>query len=186
MQAVADTARLLTDLGHDVREVEPRYPDPTLAFVPQFFAGIRAEADLMDHADRLERRTRETYRLGSWVTPRVIEFALRQTERFSAKVNRVFHDVDVLLTPAIAHRPPKVGIIDGKGTVRSSLASMPAIAYAAIWNVAGNPAAAVPCGIADDGLPVSVQLVGRTDGEPTLLSLAAQIEAARPWPLVAG
>ena len=62
---------------------------------------------------------------------------------------------------------------------------MPAIAYAAIWNVAGNPAAAVPCGIADDGLPVSVQLVGRTDGEPTLLSLAAQLEAARPWPLVA-
>lgn len=186
VQAVADTARLLTDLGHDVREVEPRYPDPTLAFVPQFFAGIRTEADLMDHADRLERRTRETYRLGSWVTPRVIEFALRQTERFSAKVNRVFHDVDVLLTPAIAHRPPKVGIIDGKGTVRSSLASMPAIAYAAIWNVAGNPAAAVPCGIADDGLPVSVQLVGRTDGEPTLLSLAAQVEAARPWPLVAG
>jgi amidase len=119
------------------------------------------------------------------VTPRVIDFALKQTERTSAKANRVFADLDVLLTPSIAHRPPKVGIIDGRGTIRSSLASMPAIAYAAIWNVAGNPAAAVPCGLADDGLPVSVQLVGRTDGEPTLLSLAAQIEAARPWPLVA-
>ena len=91
----------------------------------------------------------------------------------------------MLLTPAIAHRPPEVGILKGKGTIRSALASMPAIAYAAIWNVAGNPAAAVPCGLADDGLPVSVQLVGRTDGEPTLLSLAAQVEAARPWPLVA-
>jgi len=185
VRAVEDTARLLTDLGHDVREVDPKYPDPTLAFVPQFFAGIRAEADLMDHYERLERRTRETYRLGSWVTPRVIDFALRQTEKISVKANRVFADLDVLLTPSIAHRPPKVGIIDGRGTVRSSLASMPAIAYAAIWNVAGNPAAAVPCGLADDGLPVSVQLVGRTDGEPTLLSLASQIEAARPWPLVA-
>ena len=92
----------------------------------------------------------------------------------------------MLLTPAIAHRPPRLGIIDGKGTVGSSLASMPAIAYAAIWNVAGNPAAAVPSGTGADGLPVSVQLVGRTDGEPTLLSLAAQLEAARPWPLVAG
>ena len=186
VQAVEDTARLLTDLGHDVREVDPKYPDPTTAFVPQFFAGIRAEADLMDHYDRLEKRTRETYRLGSWVRPRVIDFALKQTERISERTNRVFADLDVLLTPAIAHRPPKVGIIDGKGTVRSSLASMPAIAYAAIWNVAGNPAAAVPCGIAEDGLPVSVQLVGRTDGEPTLLSLAAQIEGARPWPLLAG
>jgi amidase len=185
VRAVEDTARLLTELGHDVREVDPSYPDPTLAFVPQFFGGIRAEAELMDHYGRLERRTRETCRLGSWVTPRVIDFALKQTERTSAKANRVFADLDVLLTPSIAHRPPKVGIIDGLGTIRSALASMPAIAYAAIWNVAGNPAAAVPCGLADDGLPVSVQLVGRTDGEPTLLSLAAQIEAARPWPLVA-
>jgi amidase len=188
VRAVQATARLLTDLGHDVREVDPKYPDPTTAFVPQFFGGIRAEADLMDHFERLERRTRETYRLGSFVTPKVIDFALRRTEKISARTNRVFDDgagLDVLLTPAIAHRPPEVGIIRGKGTIRSALAAMPAIAYAAIWNVAGNPAAAVPCGLADDGLPVSVQLVGRTDGETTLLSLAAQLEAARPWPLVA-
>ena len=62
---------------------------------------------------------------------------------------------------------------------------MPAIAYAAIWNVAGNPAAAVPRGLADDGLPLSVQLVGPTDGEEVLVSLAAQLEAADPWPQTA-
>ncbi|SDC20042.1 amidase [Nocardioides lianchengensis] len=185
VRAVRDTARLLTDLGHDVREVDPRYPDPTTAFIPQFFAGIRTEADGMEHFARLERRTRQSYRLGSWVTPRVRDWALRQTEKVSAKADRVFQDADVLLTPAIAHRPPPVGILDGRGTVRSSLASMPAIAYAALWNVAGNPAASLPCGLADDGLPVAVQLVGPTDGEPVLLSLAAQVEAARPWPLVA-
>ncbi len=37
-----------------------------------------------------------------------------------------------------------------------------------------------------DGLPVAVQLVGRTDDEATLFSLSAQIEQARPWPLLAG
>jgi amidase len=115
----------------------------------------------------------------------VVEAALRATEKVSVKANRVFDDVDVLLTPAIAHRPPRVGVLDGRGTVRATLASMPAIAYAALWNVAGNPAASVPCGPAEDGLPVGVQLVGRTDGEETLLSLAAQVEAARPWPKVA-
>jgi amidase len=183
--AVRDTARLLTDLGHDVREVDPRYPDPTTAFVPQFFAGIRTEADAVEHYDRLERRTRETYRLGSWVTPRVIDFALRQTEKVSVKANRVFQDVDVLLTPSMAHRPPEVGILDGTGTVRASLKAMPAIAYAALWNLAGNPACSVPSGTGTDGLPIGCQLVGRTDGEETLISLAAQLEAARPWPLVA-
>jgi amidase len=119
------------------------------------------------------------------VTPRVVEAALRATEKVSARANRVFDEVDVLLTPAIAHRPPKVGRLMATGTVRASLRAMPAIAYAALWNVAGNPAASVPRGIAEDGLPLAVQLVGRTDDEPTLLSLSAQIEAASPWPLVA-
>jgi amidase len=185
VRALQETARLLSDLGHDVREIEPRYPDPTAAFVPQFFAGIRAESDAMEHFERLERRTRETYRLGSWVTPRVAEWAVRASEKISIRANRIFDDVDVLLTPAIAHRPPRVGIIDGRGTVGSALVSLPAIAYAALWNVAGNPAASVPCGPAEDGLPVGVQLVGRTDDETTLLSLSAQLEKARPWPLTA-
>ncbi|HEU5454974.1 MAG TPA: amidase family protein, partial [Nocardioides sp.] len=164
------------------REVDPRYPDPTPAFVPQFFAGIRAEADAVEHYRRLERRTRETCRMGAWVTPRVRQWALDRTEQVSVKANRVFDDIDVLLTPSIAHRPPTVGILGGRGTVSSALAAMPAIAYAALWNVAGNPAASVPCGIAPDGLPTAVQLVGRTDDEATLLSLSAQIEAARPFP----
>jgi amidase len=186
VEAVRDTARLFAELGHDVREVDPRFPDATAAFVPQFFAGIRAEAELVEHPGRLELRTRETCLLGSWVTPRVRDWALRETEKVSARANRVFDTVDVLLTPTIAHRPPLVGRLDGVGTLRSSLRAMPGIAHAALWNVAGNPAAAVPCGVAADGLPLSVQLVGRTDDEATLFSLSAQLEAARPWTLVAG
>ncbi len=182
--AVEETARLLTELGHDVVEIDPRYPDPTAAFVPQFFAGIRTEAQQVEHYDRLERRTRETYRLGSWVTPRVTEWAIRTGEKVSVKANRIFDSIDVLLTPSIAHRPPRVGILDGRGSAAASVLALPAIAYAALWNVAGNPAASVPCGIADDGLPVGVQLVGPTDGEELLLSLSAQLEEARPWPLV--
>jgi amidase len=186
VRAVEDTARLLADLGHDVREVDPRYPDPTLAFVPQFLAGIASEAEVVEHRDRLERRTRETLRLGAWVTPRVVERALREGERVSARANRVFDGVDVLLTPAIAHRPPRAGRLDGIGTVRAVLRAMPMIAYAALWNVAGNPAASVPCGPGPDGLPVGVQLVGRPDDEATLLSVSAQLERVRPWPLLAG
>lgn len=185
VRAVQDTARLLGELGHDVREVDPRYPDPTALFVPQFLGGIRSEARSVEHYSRLERRTRQIYRMGSWVTSSVVNRALEATERFAEKANRVFQDVDVLLTPSIAHRPPRVGILDGRGAVGAALASMPAIAYTAIWNVAGNPAASVPCGPAADGLPVGVQLVGPQNGEPVLLSLSAQLERARPWPLLA-
>jgi amidase len=53
--------------------------------------------------------------------------------------------------------------------------------FAPPWNVTGQPAAAVPAGIGEDGLPLSVQLVAPPSGEATLFSLAAQMEAARPW-----
>jgi amidase len=60
------------------------------------------------------------------------------------------------------------------------------IAWTALWNVSGNPAASVPVGLAADGLPLAVQLVGRIGDEATLLSLSAQLERARPWPLLTG
>ena len=44
-----------------------------------------------------------------------------------------------------------------------------------------SPPASVPAGFGADGLPRAVQIVGRPDDEGTLLSLAAQIEAERPW-----
>ena len=39
----------------------------------------------------------------------------------------------------------------------------------------------MPAGFAADGLPRAVQFVGKPNDEATLLSLAAQIEAERPW-----
>jgi len=184
VEAVLQMAALLTDLGHDVREIDPGYPDPTAAFVPQFFAGVRAEAEAMEHYDLLEKRTRETYRLGSWVTPGILEKALAAGERASERANRVFDRIDVLLSPVIGPRPPRVGVLNRGGTVTQTLKARPMVAWTALWNVTGNPAASVPTGIAPDGLPVAVQLVGRIAEETTLLALSAQIERAQPWPLV--
>jgi amidase len=181
VQAVVATAELLSSLGHHVEEVDPRYPDPTAAFIPQFFGGVRAEAEEMERPELLERRTRETVRLGAWVRPRVVEWAMRQGEKVAEKANRLFETHDLLLTPVIAPRPPEVGVLDGAGTVTAALKSMPMIAYTALWNVTGNPAASVPAGFGADGLPLAVQLVGRPHDEPTILSVSAQLEEARPW-----
>lgn len=183
-QAVEETARLLAELGHDVHQVDPHYPDPTAAFVPQFLAGVRAEADAMEHFDRLEKRTRETYRLGAWVTPKILEKALAAGERISERANAVFADVDVLLSPTLGPRPRRVGALDHGGTLAQAIKARPVVAWTALWNVTGNPAASVPTGLGADGLPVAVQLVGRIGDETTLLSLSAQLERARPWPLL--
>jgi amidase len=48
-------------------------------------------------------------------------------------------------------------------------------------NVTGQPAVTLPAGFGSDGLPLSVQMVGRVGGEDTLYALAAQLEQAAPW-----
>jgi amidase len=182
VRAVLDTAALLATLGHEVFEIDPDYPDPTSAFLPQFFGGVRAEAALVDDPALLERRTRETVALGVWARRPVIERAIRRGEALARKVDRLFHDCDLLLTPTIAPRPPRVGVLDGVGSVRALLRSRPMAAYTGLWNVTGHPAAALPAGIGTDGLPLSVQLIGPANGETTILPVAAQLEAARPQP----
>ena len=182
--AVESIAQALAELGHDVHEVEPHYPDPTVAFVPQFVGGVRVEADAVEHFDRLEPRTRQLYRLGSWLGQRVIDRSMAVGEQVAVKANRVFDEVDVLLTPTIGPRPRRVGALDRGGVVPAALKAAPMVAWTALWNVTGNPAASVPAGLGSDGLPLAVQLVGRHGDETTLLGVAAQLERARPWPLL--
>jgi amidase len=181
VRAVVETAALLGELGHHVEEIDPQYPDATLPFLVQYFGAIRRESAMVERPGLLEPRTRRTARVGALARPPMIEWAVRQSENVSAKANRVFERHDVLLTPTLGPRPALAGAVQGVGTVPSLLKSLPVSAFAGLWNVTGNPAASVPAGFAVDGLPLSVQLVGRTDDEPTILSVAAQIERARPW-----
>jgi Asp-tRNA(Asn)/Glu-tRNA(Gln) amidotransferase A subunit family amidase len=51
-------------------------------------------------------------------------------------------------------------------------------------NTTGHPAVAIPIGLVD-GLPVSMQIMGRRHAEQLLLDLARVVELERPWPLVA-
>jgi amidase len=181
VRATRETAELLAAQGHDVEEVDPGYPDATAAFLPQLWGGVRSEVEIVEEPRRLERRTRSNARLGTWVRPGVAEWAVRRGEAVAARANRLFHTHDVLLTPAIAHRPPDAGVLDGAGAVRSLLKALPMVAYTALWNVTGNPAASVPVGLGADGLPLAVQVVGRPHDETTLLTLAAELERVQPW-----
>ncbi|HWX75734.1 MAG TPA: amidase family protein [Solirubrobacteraceae bacterium] len=90
-------------------------------------------------------------------------------------------DHDVLLTPATAVPPPRIGQLEGRGAVWTLNAVGGMVPYTGVWNVTGQPAAAIPAGLGGDGLPRAVQAVARPNAEAVLLSLAAQLEAERPW-----
>jgi amidase len=180
-EALERTAEVCRGLGHEVAEVDVRYPDATAAFVPQFLGGVRSEADTVDRPDLLERRTKVVAALGRLVTGPVFEWAMAESERLAGRLNGLFDSWDILLTPTIAPLPRRLGVLDGAGFIRAAWRSQPHIAYTAIWNVCGNPAASVPAGMSREGLPLAVQLVGAPHDEPGILRLAAQLETAMPW-----
>ena len=93
----------------------------------------------------------------------------------------MFDHYDVLMTPVSTRPPVGAQEWEGKSAFRTVNEMGRVYPYTGVWNATGQPAASVPAGFTADGLPLAVQLVGRPGDEHTLLSLAAQIEAERPW-----
>jgi aspartyl-tRNA(Asn)/glutamyl-tRNA(Gln) amidotransferase subunit A len=49
------------------------------------------------------------------------------------------------------------------------------------FNLTQQPAATVPCGFTDDGLPLGLQIVGRKFEDLLVMQASAAFEQARPW-----
>ena len=180
--ALHGTADLLRELGHEVVEVDlPVGMRDGLLIVALMFAGIRELVGEMERPQRLERRTRAMARPGKLIPESILERLLRAEQRLAERVGRLFADHDVLLTPVMSQPAPPAGIMEGRGATATYLWSTSWVPFEALWNSTGQPAASVPAGFSAHGLPLAVQIVGRPGDEATLLSLAAQLEEARPW-----
>jgi amidase len=180
-RAVEETAELLRALGHQVAERDPKYGMLFPDIMPPYLAGLADDAARLDHPERLEARSRRMAGWGRRLHGRALRRALRRRPAVAERVNAIFADHDVLLTPATAAQPERVERWRGKGVLRTFNGSGPYVTYTAIWNYLGQPAAAVPAGFDDEGLPTAVQIAAPVNGETTLLSLAAELEQARPW-----
>jgi amidase len=179
--AVEATADLLRSLGHEVREHNPDYG---LAFnhaLRRYLRGVHDDARAMPNQERLERRTRGMARLGGLVPAASVARSRAAEPKVAARVNSLFREFDVLMTPVTARPAPTVGKWEGRGAIRTLNGAGWHCPFTPMWNLTGQPAAAVPAGLDDAGMPLSVQLIGPPNDEATLLSLAAQIEAERPW-----
>jgi amidase len=179
--AVRETAELLASLGHDVAERAPAWGFLPPSFVPRYLRGVRDDALGLAHPERLEPRTRTLVRMGGWVGDAVLVRSRRAGEATGARLNRIFAEYDVLVTPVAPYPAEPVGKWATAGAVRTLNRSAFGVTFTAPWNVAGNPAAAVPAGWDREGMPRSVLIVGRPGDEATVLALAAQLETARPW-----
>jgi amidase len=181
--AVLDTARLLSDLGHDVVREDPEFngiSGPTAFAARYLHCAAKNQRDL-ELPDRVDQRTRQVAALGRRLPAPLVRYVIADGERLRPHVDRVFGSHDLMLTPVLTRPPLRIGEWSAQSTIRTLLAAARYTTFLPLWNIAGNPAAAVPAGHSRSGLPLAVQLVSRAEDENTVLSVAAQLERARPW-----
>jgi amidase len=180
--ALQSTAELLRSLGHTVGpvDIDLRARDVPV-IVGLMFRAMRDFVAEVEQPQRLERRTRAIARPGALVGDRLLELLQRAEARTAERLRRAFADHDLLLTPVMAQPAVRAGIMEGRGATVTYLWETTWVPFNVLWNLTGQPAASLPAGLSADGLPLAVQLIARPDDERTLLSLAAQLEQARPW-----
>jgi amidase len=180
--AVVEAGALLRELGHEVIERDPDYPPNAVAHaLSRYFRGVYDDVKALPHPERLDSRTRAFARIGGLISERRMA-AIRGAESIVAeRIESIFDDVDVVITPGTATGPSRIGAYQKRGAVSTLTMVAARVPFQAMFNLTGQPAAVVPWGSDANGIPTSIQLVGRPFDEATLLSLSGQIEKARPW-----
>lgn len=107
-----------------------------------------------------------------------------RTEIYDA-IQKVFETYDLLVTPTLACLP--VDNADDGNTVGPSeingVEVDPLIGWCLTYfiNFSGHPAASIPAGIAENRLPVGMQIIGRRYADMDVLAASAVFERVRPW-----
>ncbi|MEU5211409.1 amidase [Streptomyces sp. NPDC020742] len=184
--ATADTAALLTGLGHEVEELSLPADDTlrhAFSRVWSVLAALRplppaAEEQLMPLSRYLRRR-------GAEVGGVDFAAALRTFRALGQSVADGLMPAggyDVLLSPTLATPPAAVGALRNDADPQAEFAAMTAFTpFTSLYNATGQPAVNVPLQWNAEGLPIGVMLGARYGDEATLIALSAQLEQARPW-----
>jgi aspartyl-tRNA(Asn)/glutamyl-tRNA(Gln) amidotransferase subunit A len=192
--------RTLASLGAHVEEVSlPALPDSSTIATTITFAEAAEyhEQWLRTRADDYGFEVRRTLEAGLMVPALYYVRAQRARAILIAQALTALDRCDVLVAPTAAipapliasgHRPQarqtEHADTDLGGASRSrggdpvDLAAA-VLRFTAPFNVTGQPAIAVPTGLSPDGLPLSIQFIGRPFGESTILNVANAYEEAR-------
>lgn len=211
VQALESTAQLLTELGHEVEEIDPPYDDKALAadFLTIWFAQCAAEVEMACEETGAKYKDFEADTLAMAEIGRANGIvaaaqALARTVEYTHAVSKFYESYDYFLTPTIARRPVKIGELDtapslqkaarvvhrshaGKLMLKTGVIeqmiedNLGWVPYTQMANLTGRPAINVPTYWTDDGMPLGVQFNGALGSDGELLKLAAQLEEARPW-----
>ncbi len=170
-------------LGCHVEVVNPGWEDVQDTFstliAAQFYA---AWSDQLPDSEALMDRTLVKFvRRGGGVSARDYLLARDRVAAFWQEVQTFLARFDLLLTPTVAVPPFPIGEAPPREIAGQPVSVLGWMPFTFPFNLTGQPAASVPAGFTDDGLPVGLQIVGRRHADRTVLAASAAYEAACPW-----
>jgi amidase len=175
-QSVLKTVQLLTELGHTVEEKCPDFSALVEPFQVVWQAAVAASGIPIEALQPLNQFLfSRTGSVGEYLQ------AVAQMQIVSRQIVAFFDTVDVLVLPVYLHSPIRVGEWADLSPEETFAKIIHWVAPCPVANATGQPAIAIPVGFDSNGLPMSVQLIGKPAAEATLIRLAAQLEAANPW-----
>ena len=182
VKIVEDAVKTFEDLGCEVELVETIMDDdPVDMWMAEFYAGVgtRLKDVLANSPDLLDPAVVDVL---SGALDQTLEEYYGQVFRrydFREKMRDFFDNYDLLLTPTLP-----VPAFDVNLNVPPELPDRNIVSwvfYTYPFNLTGQPAASIPAGWTNDGLPVGLQMVSKIIGEEDIFRAAAAFEAARPW-----
>ncbi|MFT3875692.1 MAG: amidase [Propioniciclava sp.] len=187
--AVEQVAGWLAELGHEIVDAPRAFPAQRWAAFDAVWTTGAASLPLPEQAEAALTP------MTAWLRARGRAVSGADYARAIAAIQLLEHEVawnwaglDVVLTPTLARPPARVGELrDDADPAADFAAQIDYTPWTSIANLTGRPSVSLPLVRAlIDGveLPLGVMLTGVLGHDEVLISLAAQLEAAHPWPLV--
>jgi aspartyl-tRNA(Asn)/glutamyl-tRNA(Gln) amidotransferase subunit A len=171
-------------LGAVVEEVNPGLKSPEGAF--STYVGTRLAAQLDGYIDQWGKEIDQLLALFVAVNrerpaKEYLKARWELLDWYSEIESKIFNKYDLLLTPTAAVPPFESGGYGPREIAGKKASPLAWMAMTYPFNVTGQPAASVPCGWTDGGLPVGLQIVGRRFDDKGVLKAAAAFERIAPW-----
>ncbi len=187
--AVQEALKTLETLG---AAIEPVRLPPELDDLFRAYRGIQRPEGAAAHieagwwpiyADAYGAGVRNSLELGTQVLATEYLRSQRLRRAWSQGMRALMQRVDALALPTLPNLPPRIDQLDQPVTFggRAYDASSGLLRFTFPFNMSGQPALSLPCGVSASGLPIGLQLVGRHLDEPTILRVGHAYQQATAW-----
>lgn len=178
LAAVEEAAKVFEQSGAVVTKADVSFlGEASLAngLMVQAEAAAYHRQHLAEHPDWFGEDVRQRLQTGAAYSSTEYALARRTQVEMRRKLENIFADYDILLTPTTSIPAPPLEGTDAVGQARRLTR------FTAPFNLTGLPALSLPCGFTSSGLPIGLQIIGRAWEEARVLQAGHSYEQATEW-----